>query len=134
MISKVICVVVLGMILAICEAQLPIGVSRQCPKCTDPYDMASCTATTDCYNTEDICELTVDTSDKNRINYFCIHSHACENHENHRCDPTKMDVCSFCCKTVADCKTQREMLFSSTFASSSGASGTTAAAGNSTSP
>ncbi|KAK3732069.1 hypothetical protein RRG08_026454 [Elysia crispata] len=133
MMSKVICIVFLGLILAICEGQLPIGVSRQCPKCTDPFDQTSCTATTDCYNTEDICELTVDTSDKNRINYFCIHSHACSNHANHRCDPAKMDVCSFCCKTADDCKTQREQLFSTKFASSSGTTAAAASA-NSTSP
>ncbi|GFN85994.1 hypothetical protein PoB_001250000 [Plakobranchus ocellatus] len=59
--------------------------------------------------------MTVDTGDKNKINHFCIHPHPCSNHEAHGCDPSKKERCSFCCKTLDDCKKRRETLFSSKF-------------------
>ncbi|XP_059147115.1 uncharacterized protein LOC131934892 [Physella acuta] len=86
-----------------------------CPVCSDPYDHTTCTGTQDCQQGHEVCEMRVDTGDRNKLEYHCAHTQQCQDQEDKGCDAANRQHCIYCCIEPAPCKVLRDNLFMNTF-------------------
>ncbi|KAI8772547.1 collagen alpha-1(XII) chain [Biomphalaria glabrata] len=89
------------------------GVSAiECPRCTNPNDWNSCSATHACNGPDDTCQLVIENDGtKHKINYHCIHRQNCQQHATTYCDITVHGHCSMCCDTIDSCKILLDTVF-----------------------
>ncbi|CAG5116483.1 unnamed protein product, partial [Candidula unifasciata] len=93
-----------------------VGDKFTCPRCTDPYDYTTCSATHDCSSDlYDTCQLQVRPNDNNKLEYTCQKYEDCANNQALGCSVSSSQVCSYCCQDLVACQHQRDYLFDFVF-------------------